>query len=507
MKHLNLIFLTSLLLFLSCKQPNKEIKEGLAIVAGSSKITGSIHVPDNLKKDSTYVNVIVLYPISGEVVKYETLVDTTGKFSLDFDVETDTTYISISTSLEPSKHLFVRSINADVTKIDITYQAGLTIKNIEVSPSMNKYDVLNSMDVFNKMVLYRPKEPGWEYPRLFDKSIEEVLKFAKNATKKRLEMFLDKDNILSKEIKSVLIKDFHLFRYSGGMFNYESEMLNNYRNSTRDTVNTPEIQKIDRTYFRFLKDFNLNDPQYLQAYSFPEFQDSILRNPILGLPAIGEQDVATWLGNVKDILSDLVGFEEGQYYDILAANAFGRQLKEELKPLSEKQKENISQYWKDGEIAKILFRKNQQVLELNKVNSPVVVNDVSTVSKDKVIEIILSKYMDKVVFIDLWATWCGPCLSAMNEFRAVKGEFYDKDVVFVYLTNGSSPKKLWEEKIQGIGSEHYYLNNDQWMYIMNQFDFEGIPSYLLYDKKGELKDKFTSFPGNRKVKGMINGLL
>ena len=224
---------------------------------------------------------------------------------------------------------------------------------------------------------------------------------------------------------------------------------------------TPEIQSIDRSYFRFLKDFKLNDPQYLHTFTFPEFQNLILQNEVLGLPAIGESDISSWLASVKAILADLVGFDEGPYYAILAANAYGRQLNEQLEPLSEKQKEHITNYWKNGEIAKILFRKNQQVIELDKVKSPLVVNDISSVPEDKVMETIVSKYKDKVVFIDLWATWCAPCLEAIKQFRGTKGDFRDKDVVFVYLTNGSSPQKLWEEKIKGIGDEHYYLTDAQ----------------------------------------------
>jgi hypothetical protein len=65
----------------------------------------------------------------------------------------------------------------------------------------------------------------------------------------------------------------------------------------------------------------------------------------------------------------------------------------------------------------------------------------------------------------------------MKQFRVTKGDFRDKDVVFVYLTNGSSPQKQWKEKIQGIGSEHYYLTNAQWEYMMDHFGFEGIPSW------------------------------
>ncbi|MFT2008835.1 TlpA family protein disulfide reductase [Pontibacter sp. 13R65] len=210
---------------------------------------------------------------------------------------------------------------------------------------------------------------------------------------------------------------------------------------------------------------------------------------------------------MKAVLSDLVGFDNGPYYDILAANAYARQLNEEVRPLTEKQKEHITDYWKNGEIAKILFRKNQQVVELDKFISPAVVIDISSVSGDKVMETIVVKHKNKVVLVDLWATWCGLCLEAMNKFKSTKGDFQDKDVAFVYLTNSTSPRKRWEEKIKGIGSEHYYLTATQWEYTMNQFGFEAIPAYLLYNKEGVLIKKFTGFPGNDEVKEMINGLL
>ncbi|MDB5019565.1 MAG: hypothetical protein JWQ28_692, partial [Pedobacter sp.] len=269
----------------------------------------------------------------------------------------------------------------------------------------------------------------------------------------------------------------------------------------------PDIRNIDRSYFRFLKDFNLNDLQYLYCSTFPEFQKTILQNENLGLPVIGESTIPSWLAKVKVILADLVGFDKGQYYDILAANAYARQLNEEVKPLTKRQKENIVKYWKQGEIAKILFRKNRQVIELDKVKSAAVVNEISSVPVDKLVETITSKYKNKVVLVDLWATWCAPCLNAMQRFKSTKSEFLHKDVVFVYLTNSSSPRNLWEEKIKGIGNEHYYLTDAQWEYIMNHYGFDAIPSYLLFNKEGALINKFTAFPENDKVKGMINRLL
>lgn len=500
----NLFCLFSLLFFLACKQSDTKVVGAPMIKAGTAQITGRITSPNYTSKDGIYVHIFISHPISGEQVQYKTLVDQSGKFSIDVDVETDISLIGIYTSLKPYKSLLVKLTSGGVTNIDIAYNSDFDFQNIDVTPAgMTKNDMTQSLGAIREMIEYMPNRA----PRsLYDKSPEDFLNHAKTSVSERLEI-LNKDALISKELKGVLSKDFRLFMYRGNVFGYEGSMRHNYQNVTQDEINEPAIQKIDRSYYRFLKDFNLNDPQYLICSEFLKFQKEILQNEIIGLPKIGESDIPSWLAKVKTILSDLVGFEDGQYYDILVANAYGRQLTEEVRPLSEKQKENIVKYWKNGEIAKILFRKNQRVAELDKFKSPVVINDVSSVSDDKVIETIVAKHKGKVVFIDLWATWCGPCLDAMTEFRSTKAEFHGKNVAFVYLTNESSPRKLWEEKIKGIGSEHYYLKGSQWEYVMNQFQFEYIPSYLIFDKKGLLIKKHTAFPGNEELKKVINSLL
>jgi thiol-disulfide isomerase/thioredoxin len=435
---LNLFCILSLLFLFSCKQSVSKVKDTTTIEAGTSKITGRITSPNDTNKDSIYVTISVPHPISGETVQRKALVDQSGKFSIEVDVETAVSLIGLYTSLNPYKTLYIKLASGGVTNIDIAYNSDLDIENVDVTPAnMTQNDMTRSLEVMGKMIDYRSDRAR---EHLYNKSTDYFQNHVRTIITERLEI-VNNDTLLSKELKGVLSKDFRLMMYKMHVFDYEGEMMYNYRKTNKDESNKPDIQKIDRSYFRFLKDFKLNDPQYLHTYEFSNVQKEILQNGILGLPEIAESDIPSWLASVKVILSDLVGFGNGPYYDILAANAYARQLNEEVRPLTEKQKEHIVNYWKNGEIAKILFRKNQQVVELDKFKSPAVVNDISSVSDDKVIETIVAKHKNKVVFIDLWATWCGPCLEAMNKFRSTKGDFKNKDVAFVYLTDSSSPRK------------------------------------------------------------------
>ncbi|MBD3748749.1 MAG: TlpA family protein disulfide reductase [Sphingobacteriales bacterium] len=477
----------------------------LNVIAGTSAITGEIKTTDHINKDNIYVYITVPHNISGEFVKYKALVDHSGKFSLDsVAIETDTCLVSLYTSLNPEKYLFVKLINGEVTHLNITFQSDFIIKDIHITPAMNTSDVTRGFEVMLKALTHKGNRSI--EPPLYNQSVGYFQNYVQKILSERLEV-IHKDTLISNDLKELLSKDLRLSIYNAHVFDYENEMYRNFYNLNGNEDQKPDLQKIDRSYFHFLKDFDLNDPQYLNSLNFLDFQKEILQNETLGIPMIGDSDIPSWLKKVKAILSDLVGFDHGSYYDILAANAYARQLNEEVSPLTVTQKENITSYWKDGAIAQILFRKNKEVIALNQLKSPVVVKDVSLVSANKVLETIIAQHQDQVVFVDLWATWCAPCLEAMQQFRSTKQELKGKGIVFVYLTNSSSPVKLWEEKIKGIGNEHYYLTDAQWTYLMNHYELEGIPSYLLFNKQGVLVQKFTGFPGNVEVRDMINALL
>ena len=129
------------------------------------------------------------------------------------------------------------------------------------------------------------------------------------------------------------------------------------------------------------------------------------------------------------------------------------------------------------------------------------------VAPENILQTILNKYKGKAVLIDIWATWCGPCKAGHQAMKSWKKELKGKDIQFVYITSPSSPLKTWQEMIKDIDGDHYYLTKEQYNYILNHYDSDGIPTYAIYDAQGNQTFKAIGFSGLDVFKNEVNKVL
>ena len=119
----------------------------------------------------------------------------------------------------------------------------------------------------------------------------------------------------------------------------------------------------------------------------------------------------------------------------------------------------------------------------------------------------MKPFEGKVVMIDFWATWCSPCRSAIKSFEEAKKGLKEKGVVFVYLTDESSPINAWQNMISNIPGEHYRLTPSQFDELKKKFNYRGVPSYLIINKKGEQVYSKTGFEGSSVITNILENEL
>ena len=150
-----------------------------------------------------------------------------------------------------------------------------------------------------------------------------------------------------------------------------------------------------------------------------------------------------------------------------------------------------------AEIHSYVYAKNeQQIAEELAGNESVFFKKYDDVAPEKILQTILDNYKGKAVLIDMWATWCGPCRAGHKAMAPLKEELKGRNIKFIYITPPSSPPTTWLEMIKDIDGDHYYLTEEQNHYILSHFESSGIPTYAIYDTKGQQTYKSIGFPGN-----------
>lgn len=171
------------------------------------------------------------------------------------------------------------------------------------------------------------------------------------------------------------------------------------------------------------------------------------------------------------------------------------QLKEVEKTIAARAPKGFEE--KLAEIHSYVYAKNeQQIAEELAGRESVFFKKYDDVAPEDILQTILDNYKGKAVLIDMWATWCGPCRAGHKTMAPLKEELKGRNIKFVYITPPSSPPTTWLEMMKDIDGDHYYLTEEQNHYILNHFESEGIPTYAIYDTKGQQTYKSIGFPGN-----------
>jgi len=122
-------------------------------------------------------------------------------------------------------------------------------------------------------------------------------------------------------------------------------------------------------------------------------------------------------------------------------------------------------------------------------------------------EIKLSDYKGKIVIIDFWATWCGPCRMGVPDLVALQKEYKDKLVVIgISLDRVSGTEKDVKAFIKQYKINYPIIFGTETV-VKDYGDIQAIPTSFIIDQKGNIVDKHVGLVPKEAYIGQIKSLL
>ncbi|MDP4268582.1 MAG: TlpA disulfide reductase family protein [Bacteroidota bacterium] len=293
--------------------------------------------------------------------------------------------------------------------------------------------------------------------------------------------------------------------------------LNYYPNNHRRANNLNKEQwKVPVSYFDALKKWSpMTEPMIISGYAMSCFTnifrygyswtkimegDEIKKYEtapgVITTPS-GVMDSLLFYGNIKYTSDPLLR-------QLVLTEMFSEDFKSGSISYYEKNRETIDNYITLPYLKNNLsaqYIQTKQRIENPKIYSESVLRKLENSSAKEILDSVIFSNKGKVVYIDCWATWCGPCRAEMHNSRILAKQMEGKDVSFVYLCLDSEEYNwkacLDEFRLKG---QHYFLSKKQSADLRSALDVRGVPHYVILDKKGLIVEGSNLRPNEAKAK-------
>jgi thiol-disulfide isomerase/thioredoxin len=122
----------------------------------------------------------------------------------------------------------------------------------------------------------------------------------------------------------------------------------------------------------------------------------------------------------------------------------------------------------------------------------------------------LASLKGKYVYIDVWATWCGPCRAEIPSLKTVEEKYHNKNIEFVSISvDVDKDHEKWKNFVteKQLGGTQLYADKNWLSDFITAYKINSIPRFILIDPKGNIVDADAARPSDPKLQEQLDSLL
>ncbi len=266
-----------------------------------------------------------------------------------------------------------------------------------------------------------------------------------------------------------------------------------YHDTTRQDLKVPEPAE----FYDFLRNMDLNDPHLLSASDFSGFINRLEyckpfeRARTKGNRFVGGLDdyyLKEW--KMKDsVLTHYLGLKPSLICEMIKVRSMAVMFTRNFKA-DDKQRANLYLTELGRDISTPFLRDELGRLYAEYCYKMTAESYELPAGKPAdIFRKLIEPFKGKFLFVDFWATSCGPCIANIKAMKEIRAKYKDNpDFEFVFITpEDLSPLNIYTTFVEEQDLQHTYrISPDDYHYLRQLFRFNGIPRYVLINKQGRV---------------------
>jgi len=118
----------------------------------------------------------------------------------------------------------------------------------------------------------------------------------------------------------------------------------------------------------------------------------------------------------------------------------------------------------------------------------------------------LSSFKGDLVYVDVWATWCGPCKAEIPSLLKLESDYHGKDITFMSVSVDTD-KEAWQKMVAEKELGGVQLWADGWSKITKDYAIFGIPRFMLFDSEGNVISTNAPRPSSDEIRELLEANL